>query len=589
MKNNRMVNCFLIIICILFACDGKDYERDKLISEITAEEIINHIEYLASDELNGRRAATYGDTLAVEYIAEEFRRIGLKPIDDKDYLQVFEFEGGISLSENNSLSFIVNNNFVKLELDKDFVPMNISSNERFEGDVVFAGYGISAPKLGYDDYESVDVEDKSVIIMRYSPRSEGKDFSEYETLTSKIMTARKEGAGAVLIFSGSEDELLPLEYRKGAGTAGIPVINIRPKKIEELFNSLGKNIESIQKSINKTLNPQSFLMEGIEVDLETNIKIINKKSFNVIGYIEGRNQVLKDEVIIVGAHYDHLGRGGEGSLGEFGEIHNGADDNASGVAGIIEVAEYLYSKELNRTVLFIAFGAEELGTLGSGYYVDNPVFPIEKTVAMINLDMIGRMKNSRLILNGAGTSPVWKTIAESLNSKYNFDLSYNEGGYGGSDQANFYARDIPVLFLFTGTHLDYHKPTDDPEKINSEAEMKIVRFLADIILGIDKNETKPEFVKVREEEKRTMKGVKVTMGVVPDFSGGEGFKISAVREGRPAERAGLKPGDTIVRMGDTEIKNIYEYMEALKSIRPGDKVQISIKRGDKILKLEVQF
>jgi len=589
MKNNRMVNCFLIIICILFACDGKDYERDKLISEITAEEIINHIEYLASDELNGRRAATYGDTLAVEYIAEEFRRIGLKPIDDKDYLQVFEFEGGISLSENNSLSFIVNNNFVKLELDKDFVPMNISSNERFEGDVVFAGYGISAPKLGYDDYESVDVEDKSVIIMRYSPRSEGKDFSEYETLTSKIMTARKEGAGAVLIFSGSEDELLPLEYRKGAGTAGIPVINIRPKKIEELFNSLGKNIESIQKSINKTLNPQSFLMEGIEVDLETNIKIINKKSFNVIGYIEGRNQVLKDEVIIVGAHYDHLGRGGEGSLGEFGEIHNGADDNASGVAGIIEVAEYLYSKELNRTVLFIAFGAEELGTLGSGYYVDNPVFPIEKTVAMINLDMIGRMKNSRLILNGAGTSPVWKTIAESLNSKYNFDLSYNEGGYGGSDQANFYARDIPVLFLFTGTHLDYHKPTDDPEKINSEAEMKIVRFLADIILGIDKNETKPEFVKVREEEKKTMKGVKVTMGVVPDFSGGEGFKISAVREGRPAERAGLKPGDTIVRMGDTEIKNIYEYMEALKSIRPGDKVQISIKRGDKILKLEVQF
>ena len=577
----------ILIILLVLSCSGYKNLNPDSSTEITADDFLYHINYLASDELEGRKPASKGDTLAFTYISEEFKRMGLLPIIGNSYLQEFEFTGGIKTGDNNTISLLTNGGERKLILTTDFIPASQSASKSAEGEIIFAGYGISAADLNYDDYKNIDVSDKMIMIFSGFPENDKKDFGEY-SLTRKIVDARTKGVKGIIIIP--EEENLPvLRYSEGSGSSGLPIVYLSPGTVKEIFEAEGKNIENIKNQTDTHLEPASFRIKNTTVKLKIDLLVLRKKTFNVAGYIEGKDSDKKDEVIIVGAHYDHLGFGGSGSLGNFGEIHNGADDNASGVAGVLEAAQYLVSKELNRTVLFMAFGAEELGILGSNYYVNNPVFPIEKTAAMINLDMIGRMKDKRLILNGAGTSTVWKEMANRINGNFGFELAFNEGGFGGSDQAAFYGKNLPVLFFFTGTHTDYHKPSDDVDKINPEDGAEIVKFLAETILEIDRMDTKPEYVKVREEPRRTMRRDMVTMGVVPDFTPSDGFKISAVREGRPAAKAGLKGGDVIMKIGDKQIKNIQEYMAALQSLKKGETKTVEVKRNSKILKFEVKF
>jgi Zn-dependent M28 family amino/carboxypeptidase len=312
----------------------------------------------------------------------------------------------------------------------------------------------------------------------------------------------------------------------------------------------------------------------------------------VVGLLKGSDPTLKDEIVVIGAHYDHLGLGGPQSLAPkaLGEVHNGADDNASGTAGMLELAQAFADRatDLKRSLLFMAFSGEEEGLLGSNYYVKHPLFPIERTVAMINMDMIGRLQDNKLIVQGVGTSPQWPPLLEEVNKQKKFDLKTTADGTGPSDHSSFYLKDIPVLFLFTGVHSDYHKPSDDYDKINTEGQARVVRFAYDVVSKIQSLPTRPEFTKTSGSEQMGRRGFRVSLGVMPDYAEEvEGMKISGLRQGSPAERAGLKAGDIIVRLGSIQIKNIYDYTFALSPLKEGEEVEIEVLRNEQRLVMKI--
>jgi Zn-dependent M28 family amino/carboxypeptidase len=322
---------------------------------------------------------------------------------------------------------------------------------------------------------------------------------------------------------------------------------------------------------------------------------VTSYSNNIIGFLEGNDPVLKNEVIVVGAHKDHLGDGLKyGSLYGKDEpaIHNGADDNASGTAGVLELAQkFAFRKDkLRRSYFFILFGAEEAGTIGSSYFTKSELFKSLNIICMLNMDMIGRVSDNKLVIHGTGTSSMWKSAIDSLNNlKEHLALTFKDEGYGPSDHSSFYSKDIPVLHFFTGIHPDYHKPTDDWELINAEGEVKVLELIADIITVLDNRETKPDFIKTKDD-KQTMTGFKVTLGVVPDYASNvEGLQIMGVKEGGTAQKAGLVGGDVIIKLGPHNIKNIYDYTYALGQFKPGDETEVVVKRGDEVLTFKVTF
>jgi hypothetical protein len=307
--------------------------------------------------------------------------------------------------------------------------------------------------------------------------------------------------------------------------------------------------------------------------------------------IEGSDPKLKDEYLVIGAHYDHLGLGGAGSLvPDTVAVHHGADDNASGTAGVLELAQAFESQKSapRRSILFMSFGAEEEGDLGSDYFVKHPLVPLQKIVGMINLDEVGREKDSTLIVYGTGTSPLWDSLLTKFNTPKQFNLKLNPEGFGPSDHASFYAKDIPVLFFFTGVHEDYHKPSDTWDKINAEGEQSILEFVEKIAYDVADREEKPLFTKA--DSPRQMggnAGLRVYFGTIPDYAEQvNGVKISAVRKGSPAEKARVMGGDIIVKLGGKTIKNIYDYTYALQDLKPGDEVELTVKRGDKMIQLK---
>jgi Iap family predicted aminopeptidase len=315
-----------------------------------------------------------------------------------------------------------------------------------------------------------------------------------------------------------------------------------------------------------------------------------RQTANVVGLLEGNDPVLRDEVILIGAHYDHLGLGGEHSLApdKIGEVHNGADDNASGVAGLLELAQALAAvrSSLRRSILFIAFSAEELGLLGSNHYVKHPILPLERTVAMLNFDMIGRLRESGVIVYGVGTSPFWASALQRANEAIRLNLRIRDDGVGPSDHTSFYLRGIPVLHFFTGVHEDYHKPSDDAEKITAEGTERIISLAYALVRELDRQPTRPAFVRVREERREAVaSGFRVYIGTIPDYAEStDGVKIAGVRPGSPAEKAGLQVGDVILRVGSREIRNVYDYTYALQELKAGEEVEILVsRRGERLL------
>jgi aminopeptidase YwaD len=563
-------------------------------AEITAEEIKATVTYLASDAMKGRFSGSPEERKAGEYIKKEFELYGLKPAFNGKWFQEFPFIEKVEMTKNNSL--VINNAVKKKTLEPlvEFSTLGFSGKVKHSSQVVFVGYGISAPKLNYDDYAGMDVKGKIVMLMKNHPEhdSSKSEFEKFTTLRNKANTAKDKGALGIIVVNGfapkNDDELVTPRYDGAPGMKDIAIVQMKRDIADELLKSTGINFSEIQKQIDASKKSNSFVITNVTVDLSTEVKEIEKKARNVGGILEGNDPVLKTEYIVVGGHYDHLGidqmKDASMYKGKDKQIYNGADDNASGTTGVLEVAEKFASikNELKRSIIFLTFSGEELGILGSTHYTNNPSVDIKSIVAMLNMDMIGRLNTENsLTIIGSGTSSKWKELLNSKNT-YGFKLGMSDGGSGGSDHQSFSNKNIPVLFFFTGTHSDYHKPSDDADKINCEGETKVANYVYDLAYEIQKLETRPDYVKVEEKATRPTGKSRVTVGTVPEFGyNGNGYKLSGVTEGSPAAKAGMKAGDIIVKFGPKAVGNIYDFMYAMQDYKAGDKVDVVVQRDGK--------
>jgi hypothetical protein len=567
---------------------------------ITADEILAHIKVLASDAFAGRQAGSKGAEKAAEYVASQFQSYRLKPVGDKGtFRQAFSFVGGVKLGPKNVLRFDYRNQVDELRPGEDFSPLAFSNDQQVESELVFVGYGIAAPELNHDDYAGVDVHGKLVMMLKDGPDGDNphSQFQKYTAPRYKSLTAREKGAKGIIFISSEEkfieDRLSVPKYDQSFGESGLAAVMVSRQAAERILGHVGANLNGLQKMLDSKKTSQSFGVPQLRVTCRTDIVKEMKTTANVVGLLEGRDSQLKNEFIVVGAHYDHLGLGGESSLSQkpTGEIHNGADDNASGVAGLLELAQTLTStkEQLKRSVLFIAFSGEEEGLLGSSHYVKNPKIPLTQTVAMINFDMIGRLKGDSLVVYGIGTSPIWRPMLDRLNERARFDLKLNEDGVGPSDHTSFYLKDVPVLHFFTGVHEDYHKPSDDAERINAEGERRVLELAYQIVQALNDQPERPLFTKTKtSEQERAQSGFRVYIGTIPDYAEqAEGVKLAGVRDGSPAEKAGLKAGDVIVRVGARDVRNVYDYTYALQDLKAGEEVTFVVVRGSERVSLKL--
>lgn len=563
--------------------------------EITREEIYQHIKYLASDELEGRFTGTEHCRIAAEYIAKEFEKAGLQPAFNGSYIQEFPFISDIKLGDN--FCELINEEKISLKVNNDFTPLPFSDNLTVEGKLIFAGFGISSKENNYDDYENIDVKDKIVIVFRNHPdiNTPHSPLEQFAGLRYKATFARDKGAAGIIFVNTSDkkddDQLFKLVYDGAAKVKGISVIQIKRDVLQKLLSKFKLDAEELEKQITENKKPNSFEL-NTTAKIKTEVIEVESISWNVGGLLKGNDEKLSDEYLAIGAHFDHLGWGKQNSLYQ-GEpaIHNGADDNASGTTGVLELAEKFASEKnnLKRSIFFFAFSGEELGLLGSNYLVNHFPVPTEKVVSMINMDMIGRLKDSSLIVYGTGTSSNWKNILNDKNS-FGFKLTFNDEGFGPSDHSSFYGKKIPVLFFFTGTHSDYHKPSDDYDKINSDGQEKILKYIHSVATEIINSENKPDYLAVERKDSGRMTASRVWVGTIPDFAGDvDGYKLGGVTEGSPAALAGLKAGDIITKFGDKKISNIYDFTYAIGNYKPGDKVKVLIKRAEQELEVELEL
>jgi aminopeptidase YwaD len=576
------------ILLLIYAATVFSQKIDS--PEITSAEIKEHISFLASDELKGRDSGTEEILEAAEYISDEFAEYGLKPAFEGNYFQEFPFIKTIELTDNNSLTFYENEDEIEPVLWEDYITVPFSGNANVKAKLVFAGFGISAPDLKYDDYEGLDVKNKIVIVFRNTPEPNvpHSEFDAHSPLRKKSAVARDKGASGIIFInpydsSKTTDDLVEFNFDRGGSVTELAVVNIKRSFIENLFQAEGKNLSDTYYNILSNKKSLSFELKNSSAIVSTEVDEVEATSCNVGGYLEGNDPTLKNEWIIIGAHFDHLGMGGEGSLyrGNEPQIHNGADDNASGTTGVLELAEKFASikNQLKRNIVFFTFSGEELGLLGSDYLVNHLPFPVEDAITMINMDMIGRLKDSSLIVYGTGTSSSWEDILNKCND-YDFKLTFNDEGFGPSDHSSFYGKKIPVLFFFTGTHEDYHKPSDDTERISADGEEDILNYVYDLVSDIDQNPERPDYLLVEKKQTGEMFTRKVYVGTVPDFASNvDGYKISGVSEGSPAQQAGLLGGDIIISFGGKKISNIYDFTYALGDFVPGDVVDVIVKRG----------
>jgi len=594
-----------------------DNSARRVAAPISVEQITRHIQFLASDKLQGRRTGTTENEQAANYIARQFQSYGLKPASASGFLQAFNFVSGVKLGEQNTFRVTDPGGARELKVAVDFMPLAFSAHEVAEGEVIFVHYGISAPELQYDNYKDVDVKGKIVMMLRGSPDADNPHgrFAEFTQpgleIQNKTLKAREKGARGVIFISEeknfSDDRLSHLRHDLNFLDAGIPVVSISSQTGAAILRGQGPTLSGTDEKAKDDAerlqaSGPALLLKDVSIRFKTDVVKINGKSANVVAVLKGSDPKLANEYVVLGAHYDHLGLGGPESLASKpeGQIHHGADDNASGTSGLMELARVLAAERVKpkRSILFVAFSGEELGLLGSGAYTKNPALPLSSAVAMLNMDMIGRLRQGALFIGGVGTSPAWKPLIDKLNqadggsaangSGSRFQLSFGQDGFGPSDHQSFYVRDVPVLFFFTGTHEDYHKPTDTADKINAEGERQILEFVREAAIAVANEPERLAFTKVKIESKPTGRGFRVYLGTVPNYSDqSDGMKLDGVRPASPAERAGLLAGDIVMMLGKTAIKNVYDYTYALGEMRAGEEVEVVIKRNGKQMTLKI--
>jgi hypothetical protein len=585
------MNRVQIISLIILLLTGFSVLAQIVEPEITTKELEAHVYFLASDELEGRKPGTEGGMEAARYIRDQFISFGLKPIGENGF-QYFNVTTGITKGIDNRMAL----NDSIFELNIDFIPMPFSSNADVTAEVVFAGFGmeIDHDSLQWNDYKDIDSEGKWVLILRGDPEPD-KDESLFISSSSdrdKALLARDNKAAGVLLVNGPQfgDKLLSGTFDRVTADVGIPVINISQSVANIILENSGKNINDLEKEIIKNMQTASF--SAGEIISGTTELIKNEVSTqNVVAIIEGSDSILKNEYIVIGAHYDHLGFGGEGSGSRTPDtlaIHNGADDNASGTAGIIELAEKLSNNrdQLKRSIVIMAFGAEEMGLLGSQFFTSNALVDLKDVKAMFNFDMIGRLDtvDKGVMLAGTGTAVEFESWLASYEEESNLAFNHSPEGYGASDHASFYASNVPVLFFTTGAHPDYHTPDDDADKINYEGQKEILDYAYPLIIDLANRDNNLTYQEAGPKERTGgsgRRGLKVKLGIMPDFTATEndGLGVGGVTAGGPASKAGMLKGDKIVAINGMAITNIYDYMNRLKKLKPGETISVDIIRN----------
>jgi peptidase M28-like protein/PDZ domain-containing protein/PA domain-containing protein len=606
---NRLYRFLPFILLFILAQAAFTQQAPSTAPDVGA--LKKHVGYLASDELEGRRPGTAGADKAADYIAEEFHRLKLGCAPERGeadfkcrhngmrrsgYLKEFPFIAEVVLSKNNSMNFTRDGKKNVVAIDAEWTPLGFSSNGAVaQAGLVFAGHGITAADLKHDDYTSLDAKGKVAVVFAGSPDGDNPhgQFGRHADARLKAIAAKDRGAVALVVIAADEkfgnDRLSKLSYDQTAGEAGIPVAVVSRQTAAKWFGMAdASQLSAMEKAKDKWAEYAQKLRD-VTAGLSVEITRRAVPAYNVVGVIEGSDPKLKREYIVIGAHYDHLGHGGESSLApNSSDVHHGADDNASGTAGLLELARIFSGQrgQLRRSLIFVAFSAEESGLIGSKAYVNNPAAPLADTVAMINLDMIGRMKENKLTVGGIGTSPEFRKLVESLNNGFTLQLS--EDGFGPSDHSSFYAKQIPVLFFFSGTHEDYHKPSDTADKINYEGQAKIVGFVAEIARAIDRGDARPAYAVARSQSSGRATGFRVYLGTVPNYAeSNDGMLLDAVRDDSPAAKAGLKAGDKIVKLAGREIKNVYDYTFALGEMKPDQEYEVEVARGGETLKMKL--
>jgi len=602
------------------------------------------VSFLAHDDQEGRSPGTAGIERAADFIAKRFQELGLKPAPGADgYFQKFAIAGRPQLGDPIALTVKApNGETLEGASLTDFSPLAIGSSASIESaPIVFAGYGITAERLGYDDYADHDVKGKAVLILRREPRQDddqspfdGKRDSAFATFRHKATNAFQHGAAMILLvndLAGSGNDANTLLSVNQAGFDAIsklPIVHLSRDFADKILKAAGEpSLAELEKQIDEDLKPRTRELIGASLTGLITIDRPAVETKNVIGVLEGAGP-LADETIIVGGHYDHLGRGGlmSGSLAFLSnDIHNGADDNASGTAMVLETARRFAERRdpPARRLVFMAFSGEERGLLGSRHYVENPLYPLENTVMMINFDMVGRLNDkSELTMIGTGSTPGAEELVRALGDWAGLKIKTVKGmtdGFGGSDHQPFHGKEIPILFAFTGLHSDYHRPSDDSEKINYAGMARIAAYMESILLDVLNRPARPEFTTAAsprtaaapkpaeapktaenhakptdhapQESASASVSMTVSLGVMPDYADEtkSGMKISDVRAGGPADKGGLKGGDTIVGIGGKPIGTIYDYMESLSGYKPGEKVEVVVKRDGREVKLNVEL
>lgn len=568
---------------------------------ITAEALLEQVQVLASPSMTGRGVGTPGIERASNHIAREFQQAGLKPTGTQGYRQTFEVITGVRVGNETRMRVMgtrpdrSGSEYVSQEL---FTPFGFSDDGSVEGEVVFAGYGITAPELNYDDYAGIDVTDKIVLVMTHEPRERDEqgpfrdpNAFRYTEVRYKTINAREHGAKAVVVVEDplahrdEPEELFAMRGVAGGSRAGIVAINTKRSVVEHLLESTGKTLVQLQQDIDRHLTPQSFVVPGVRMAIQVELIEEQGTTANIIGVLPGSDPALRDTAIVVGAHYDHLGLGGEYSLApaRFGEIHPGADDNASGTAGLILLARTFARRGgTKRTLIFVAFSAEELGIVGSSHYTKHPWNPMEKTVAMINLDMIGRLKDRTLYIFGVKTGREFAELLEEVNRDDTLILKLGGDGYGPSDHTSFTTQKVPALFFFAGPHGDYHRPSDTVDKLNGDGLAEVSRFVYRVIEHLANRAEPVTYVKVKEPPPAGRgRGYGAYFGSIPDFAfqEGKGVRLSGVRPGSPAEKAGLQEGDIMVKMAGVQVTNLHDLVFVLRSKRAGDNIEVVFLRN----------
>ena len=604
----------LLLAATALAADSKAVIRPDALME--------HVRFLASDDLQGRGNGSKGLERAAEYIARQLESAGLRPgSENGSWFQPFELVTGLTVGEGNRLAIRAGGRRLPFTLGETYFPLSSTAGDttrvpsaEVDGlPLVFAGYGITAPALDYDDYAGLDVEGRAVLIFTHEPqehqdesRFAGRAFTNFASLLNKAMTARHQGARLLLVVSDPSHDADDAPYRGFASDPqaedyGIPVLRVSRSVLQPLLDRW--KLDAAVKEIDADGKPRSRVLEGATADYVERLARTRRTVRNIIGILPGSDPARGREAIVVGAHYDHLGFGGRHSMSPAlaGQVHNGADDNASGTAALIEIARAAAASPTRfpRTLVFVAFAGEELGLVGSAYYVSHPVVPLDDTVAMLNLDMVGRPRG-RVMVSGLETAPAAQAdLNAAATAVGGLEIrQFQEGaGVGSSDDTSFAVKQVPAIGFFSGFHRDYHRPSDDWERIDRDGAASVATLAYELAARLASRPDRVEYVAAALPtshgtssggDAASIGGYGPYFGSVPDFAEADnGVKFAEVRENSPAAKAGLKAGDLLVAFGGKPIRTLYDFTYALRESKPGDEVEVKVMRGDEPLIVKV--